>query len=273
MDTRQQAILDYLDVHDYATYEALGALLGTSAMTVRRDVAGMSKRGLVLKSLGGASRPVAPKSHLYESHIQARLREQREEKRAIAMEIPALVADATSIFLDGGTTMLEAARVLSRQVEGKNLITNSMLVCGELAASGKNRITLLGGDLSAESAAFTGLMAEENAASFYYDVALFSTKGFILEEGTYESSLENFRVKQIVAPRAKQVVLLVDHTKFGLRALRKVLDITAIHCVVTDQKTSRDDLKALERRGISVLVAGPQPGGTAKSRRPLKNEK
>ena len=265
MMLRQQAILDFLDVHDYASYEALGELLKTSTMTVRRDVEAMAKKGLVIKTLGGTSRQMLPKSNLYESDIHARVREQREEKRAIALEVPSLLANAQSVFLDAGTTMIETAKVLAQRLEGKNMITNSLLVCGELAAGGKNRVTMLGGDLSSESGAFTGLMTEENAQSFYYDAALFSTKGFILEEGTYESSLENFRVKQIVAPRARQVILLVDHTKFGLRALRRVLEVTAFHCVVTDQKTSLEDIRSLERRGIRVIVADGSGGGGAKS--------
>ncbi len=255
MKLRQQAILDFLDVHESASYETLSELLNTSAMTARRDVEAMARRGLVLRTLGGTHRKEMPKSNLYESDIQARLREQGEEKRAIALAVPALIADAQSVFLDAGTTTIETARILAQRVEGKNLITNSLLVCGELAASGKNRVTVLGGDLSAESAAFTGLMTEENAQSYYYDAALLSTKGLILDEGTFESSLENFRVKQVVAPRAKQVILLVDHTKFGLRALRRVLDITAFHCVVTDQKTSPSDIQSLTDRGIRVVVA------------------
>ena len=258
MTNRQQTILDHLDVHEYASYEDLGRMLATSTMTVRRDVEVLAKKGLVVKSPGGVSHQAMPKSHLYESNILERVREMRDEKRAIALAVLPVLEGAQSLFMDAGTTMVEAAKVFARKLEGRNMITNSLLVCGELAAGGKNRVTMLGGDFYAESAAFTGLMTEENAQTHYYDVALFSTKGFIPEEGTYESSQENFRVKQIVAPRAKRVVLLADHSKFGLRSLRKVLDISAIHCVVTDQATSSKDLKALEHRGISVLVADPQ---------------
>lgn len=255
MSERQQAILDYLDLHERASYEVLSTLLNTSTMTIRRDIDALAKRGLVLKTPGGSNRQQIPSAHLYESHIQARVREQRQEKRAIALETPRLVESAQSIFLDAGTTLIETARVLGQRVEGKTFITNSLLVCGELSAGGKNRITVLGGELQGESAAFTGLMTEENAATFYYDVALLSTKGFLPAEGTYESSPENFRVKQLVAPRAKRVVLLVDHTKFGVRALRRVLDTSAIHCVVTDPKTSTKDRRTLERRGVQVVVA------------------
>jgi DeoR/GlpR family transcriptional regulator of sugar metabolism len=58
-------------------------------------------------------------------------------------------------------------------------------------------------------------------------------------------------------------VLLVDHTKFGQRALSKVLDISQIHAVVTDDQTPKKDIAALERAGKKVYVAGQEPAHAA----------
>jgi DeoR/GlpR family transcriptional regulator of sugar metabolism len=115
---------------------------------------------------------------------------------------------------------------------------------------------MVGGNFCPESASFTGQLAEENAKSFYYDVAVFSTKGVVTGEGTFESSPENFRVKQLVAPRATKVIVLADHSKFGVRALRKVLDFSAIHCVVTDDGTPMSAVKKMQACGVEVIVAG-----------------
>ncbi|MBV8969755.1 MAG: hypothetical protein JO331_11955, partial [Verrucomicrobia bacterium] len=52
--------------------------------------------------------------------------------------------------------------------------------------------------------------------------------------------------------RAVETVLLVDHTKFGRRALSKVLDISQIHHVVTGEKAT--DVAVLSRFGIKVHV-------------------
>jgi DeoR/GlpR family transcriptional regulator of sugar metabolism len=77
------------------------------------------------------------------------------------------------------------------------------------------------------------------------------------EEGTFESSLATLRIKQIVAEQAARVVLLADHSKFGRRALCKVLDIGQIHEVITDAGTSAADLASVERQGVAVCV-GPK---------------
>ena len=113
----------------------------------------------------------------------------------------------------------------------------------------------LGGQFDPASACFVGPTAEEAARRFFVDVAFLSTKGFLPAEGTFESSMATFRIKQIIAEQAARVVLLGDHSKFGQRALCKVLDIGQIDEVITDAGATADDLAQLEQQGISVRVA------------------
>lgn len=248
--------MDYLKACEQASYEQLSELIGTSTMTVRREVAAMENQELVIKTPGGV-RLFRPHRHsMYESHIRERLTQNRREKQAIATTAADLLSGMESVFLDGGTTILELARAFASEKSGHRFVTNSLLVSSELLAAGHERVTLLGGDYCSESAAFTGQIAEENARSFFYDAAVFSTKGVVVGEGTFESSPENFRVKQIVAPRASKVFLLADHSKFGVRALRKVLDFSAIHCVVTDAKTPLQTIEAMRGLGVEVVVSG-----------------
>src|SRR6185295_2127681 len=105
------------------------------------------------------------------------------------------------------------------------------------------------------SLSYIGPQAEDWAKTLFVDVAFVSTKGFVPREGTFESTLPTFRIKQIIAPQCVQLVLLVDHSKFGQRALSKVLDISQIHTIVTDAQTSRTSLAALKRSGKKILVA------------------
>ena len=97
------------------------------------------------------------------------------------------------------------------------------------------------------------------AKTFFVEQAILSTKGFQPADGTYESAIATFRIKQIIAERAVETILLVDHTKFGRRALSKVLDISQIHRVVTDERTRKSDLASLRRAGVKVEVASLTP--------------
>jgi DeoR family glucitol operon repressor len=62
-------------------------------------------------------------------------------------------------------------------------------------------------------------------------------------------------LKQVFARRAKKIVLLVDSTKFGQRALAKVLDIHEIDLVITDMAIHADDMAQLADLGLEVLCA------------------
>jgi DeoR/GlpR family transcriptional regulator of sugar metabolism len=252
---RRQFILDRLEQAGACSYEELASASRVSTMTVRRDLEEMVKQGRVIKTVGGAQRAHAP-SYLYETALHSRLGVQREAKRAIARKALELIVGRPTLFLDGSTTCLELARLLAAERRGLTVVTNSVLVCMELGKSGENTIAGIGGHYDSSSLCFVGPQAEDWAKTLFVDLAFVSTKGFIPAKGTFESSLPNFRIKQIIARQCVELVLLVDHSKFGQRALSKVLDPDQIHTVVTDDKVRRADLVALEKAGCKVWVAG-----------------
>ena len=253
---RHQAIVEHLDVVGVCTYQDLAKLLDVSEMTIRRDVDKLvQKRGLI-KILGGLQTAHAPES-LYESPVQPRFPIHRREKELIARAAIQQITPHQTIFLDGGTTCIALARHIARESCGLTVVTHSALVCLELGRTTSNTIFNLGGQFDSTSACCGGPTTEESARRFFVDIAFFSTKGFLPEEGTFESSLGTLRIKQIIAAQAARVVLLVDHSKFGQRALCKVLDIGQIHEVITDGGTTPDDLASLEQRGVVVrLLSG-----------------
>ena len=252
---RQLAIIEHLDAVGVCTYHDLVQLLGVSEMTIRRDVDKLVQQDGVIKTLGGVQTANAP-AQLYESAIQERMPIHRREKERIAREAMRGVKPHQTIFLDGGTTCLVLARQLAKHLRGLTVVTHSALVCMEFGrvAENANSVFMLGGQFDPAGACCVGPTAEESARQFFVDIAFFSTKGFLPEEGTFESSIATIRIKQIVAEQAARVVLLADHTKFGQRALCKALDTKQIHEVVTDVGASASELAVLEQRGVIVRV-------------------
>ena len=248
-----QTILGRLDELGECSYAELTNHLGVSTMTVRRRVTELAKQGAVIKTPGGV-RSVGGLSSLYETNIQSRLRANRREKLAIASEAAALLRGNETIFIDGSTTCLELARKLA-DFTGLTVVTNSALMCLELGRQGKCRVIAVGGQYDPMSLSYGGPTAEDISRRFFPDFAFFSTKGFIPEEGTYESSEPTLRIKQIVAAQCGRVVLLVDHTKFGDRGLCKVLDTSQIRQVITDAAAPKSGLDVLRSRNIGVIVA------------------
>lgn len=259
--TRQEQILERLEREGVCSYQELADLLAVSTMTVRREVDDLNSRGLVIKTLGGVQRADAP-GYLLESAIQGRMAKQRLEKQAIAKTALELIGDGQTLFIDGSTTCLELAKAIAQRKRGLTIITNSTLTTLEIGRNRNNSVIGLGGEFDPNSCCYVGAAAEDAAGGFYVDIALISTMGFLPSEGTFESTIANFRVKQILSRRSKRVVLLVDHSKFGQRALARVLTVNEIDCIVTDEATSKDHLTQLAEVGKECLVAPTTSGNT-----------
>ncbi|MGD0896739.1 MAG: DeoR/GlpR family DNA-binding transcription regulator [Thermoguttaceae bacterium] len=251
---RQAAIIKQLDSAGACSYQDLAALFGVSEMTIRRDADKLVQQRSVIKTLGGLQTAHAP-GHLYESAVQQRLPLHRREKELIAVEAVRQIKPPLTVFLDGSTTCLVLARHLCREPPGMTVVTHSGLVCLEFGPAPGHTVLSLGGQFDPASACFVGPAAEESARRFFVDIAFLSTKGFLPKEGTFESSIATFRIKQLIAEQADRVVLLADHSKFGQRALCKVLDIEQIDEVITDQPPVPADLAVLQDRGVDVRIA------------------
>jgi DeoR family transcriptional regulator of aga operon len=255
-EARRQFILDRLEEQGECSYEELAKSLRVSSMTIRRDLEPLVREWNVIQTVGGIQRSHAP-SVLYETATYTRLSVHRAEKRAIARRALELLEGQSTIFIDGSTTCVELARCIARERKHLTIVTNSALICLELSKNADNVVIGVGGQYDTNSLCFVGAHAEELIKTFFFDVAFTGTVGVLPAAGTFESFMPTIRVKQAVARQSQRVVLLVDHSKFGQRALSKVLDIHQIHTLVTDGQTPRTDLAALAKAGLKVCVAAP----------------
>jgi DeoR/GlpR family transcriptional regulator of sugar metabolism len=191
------------------------------------------------------------------------------EKQAIAWQTAELIGIGKTLFIDGSTTCIELAKVLAYQRKGLTIVTNSALICLELGHTREHKVIGVGGEYDTSSASFVGCTCEEAVERFYVDYAVFSTKGFFPSEGTFESSMGTLRVKQVVAQHCANVMLLVDHTKYNQRSLCKVLDITQIDTVVTDDQAPPEAVALLRQNSHEVWLAALEKGNNhAASSRP-----
>lgn len=255
MKSRHRHILEFLEAHGAGTYQELSAKFGVSTMTIRRDVDVLASEGKVIKTLGGVQNALAP-SYFFETSLYSRIAKNRDAKREIAERAFRLIESGQTLFIDGSSTCLHLARLIAERCEGLTLITNSALTSLELGRTSKNMVVCLGGQFEKDTASFVGPTAEDAASKFFVDLAMVSTKGFLVAEGTFESSVGNVRIKQIFAEQSARTILLADHTKLGTRALTKAIDIKRISVLVTNRPISATDLAVLKSRSKKVLIAG-----------------
>jgi DeoR/GlpR family transcriptional regulator of sugar metabolism len=252
-EERKKIIIDVLQLQGACTYQELEKLLSVSNMTVRRDIDRLVNEKKVIKTLGGVQIGNVSEN-FYETNLLSRLHKNVKEKNAIAKTALGMIEPGETIYLDGSSTCIQLAKLLARKTSGITILTNSPLVHIELARGVGNTIICIGGQHDPTTFCLVGDLAENEARKYYIDKVFISTKGFLPAEGTFESSIATFRIKQIFAAQTKHVILLADYSKFGQRALRKVLNISEIDTVITDDKTPEQELALLRKNNVSVLV-------------------
>jgi DeoR/GlpR family transcriptional regulator of sugar metabolism len=253
--SRDQIILDHVNRRGKATYKELAQSLKVSTMTIRRDVDKMAEKHLVMKTLRGVQRMPEGERGLLETALALRLSERVEEKRSIARQALEIIRDGQTIFLDGSTTCAELAGYLGKYHRGLTVITNSLLIGQRLRRDRDSVLMMIGGRFDRDTYCFVGPGAEEQISRYFVDIAFMSTRAFMPTEGTYESSVDSFRIKQGVVAQSRKTVLLADHTKFGRRALTKVLEAKQIDTVITDEGVSQEHVAALRQKDIHVVIS------------------
>ena len=256
MRKRSELILELVDSGFPTSYKDLAKSLGVSPMTIRRDCEELARAGKIIRTLGGILR-ADPMLEFYEKTTPERIGVNTIEKHAIARKALELIKPPCTVFIDGSTTGLALAKLIDKDLRGLTIVTHSLLVCLALT-SGHNTTICAGGEFEPRSQCLVGPETERFAKSIFIDIAFVSATGFLPTEGTFESSPATFRIKQEVAGQASELVLLADHRKFGRRALSKVLDLTQISHVVTDDQVSEEYVAILREAGIKVTVA-PRP--------------
>ncbi len=259
--SRDQIILDHVNRRGTATYKELANSLKVSTMTIRRDVDRMAEQHLVMKTLRGIQRMPEGERGLLETALAQRLSERVEEKRSIARQALEIIRDGQTIFLDGSTTCAELSGYLGKYHRDLTVITNSLLIGQRLRRDRDSALMMIGGRFDRDTYCFVGPGAEEQISRYFVDIAFMSTRAFMPAEGTYESSVDSFRIKQGVVAQSRKTILLADHTKFGRRALTRVLDINQIDTVITDAGAAEEYIAALRQKNIHVVIA-PLEGNT-----------
>src|SRR6202142_4034930 len=184
--------------------------LRVSAATVRRDLDELDRVGAIRRVHGGA---VSVESRLEEPIFEAKTAQAVREKRRIARAALAFIEPGDTIFLDGGSTVLELARLV-RERTNLTVVTNSLHAAHELAGRGP-RLILIGGELRQLSQTMVGALTRFVLHELHLDKAFMGTIGFSLKEGLTTTDPSEAFTKNLVLGQARQVIVLADSSKAG----------------------------------------------------------
>lgn len=247
---RLERMLALIRERRVARLAELCAALGASPATVRRDLARLERGGRVRRVHGGA---VSVESRLDEPLFDDKTGQRAVEKRRIAAAAAAMIRSGETIYLDGGSTVLELARRLRERTD-VTLVTNSLRAAVELAGGGP-RTLLVGGELRRRSETCVGPLSRPLLERLNFDRAFMGTIGVSAEGLTTTDPAEAF-TKEYAMSRAREVYLLADHAKWGVVSFARSGALEDLDGIVTDRPPDAAWRKRLKSAGVRIIVAG-----------------
>ena len=253
-EVRRARILELALNEGSVRVSELSALFGVTPETIRREINRLVRQGRLTRVHGGAVLPSAAGAQ--ELPFQSRAERQRSEKSAIATAAARLVEDGDVIALDASTTALALALELrARRPRSLVIVTNSAQLPLRVGDAEGMTVVCTGGTLRPCSLSYVGPQTLRAVEGYRVRKALLSCNGFTLADGPSEAGEAEAEVKQAICRTAEEVVLLVDHTKWGRSSLVPVCALTSLHTVVTDRLPSPEERARLQAAGVTLHLA------------------
>lgn len=247
---RRSLILEELKTKKQVYTSELQIRFKVSEVTIRKDFAYLEKKGLLIRSRGGAMMNVNVGNDL---SVEERNVINLETKKLIAKAACTLIEEGDTIIIDSGTTLMQLA-VLLKSYNHLTIITNALDIVLKLSEYKNLRIIVPGGIFRNKSFSLVGVNAVENLQMFRADKYFVSCDG-LNQQGLYTSNIEEGQIAKTIISNAKQNILLADSSKFDRVGLINFAPLSKIHTIVTDKKAPAKYLDLFSKIKTEVLFA------------------
>lgn len=244
---REQAILLELESAGRVTVNDLARRFGVSAVTIRKDLDGFERRGLLRRIRGGA----VGVGNTDEGAWTRRVRHSQAAKQAIARAAAPLVRHGDVIALDSSTTCYYLAREL---VDRRNLvvITNGLRTATWFMEETTAMVLMPGGVLRRSAESMVGPIGDLLTGRGRINKGFFGLVGLSPEMGLMEVTVDEAHTKAFIARVCNEVYGLFDSSKAGRFAVHPFVkpgDVTALY---TDDGISEDVVSAWDAIDVPV---------------------
>ncbi|MFE7275243.1 DeoR/GlpR family DNA-binding transcription regulator [Streptomyces sp. NPDC057623] len=259
-EQRRALILDEVRRRGGVRVNELTRKLGVSDMTVRRDLDALARQGVLEKVHGGAVPVVEASTH--EPGFEAKSGLELTAKEDIARAAAELVAPGSAIALSGGTTTYALAHQLV-DVPDLTVVTNSVRVADVFHAAqrtsgprqGAATVVLTGG-VRTPSDSLVGPVADQAIAALHFDVLFLGVHGISVEAGLSTPNLAEAETNRRLVQSARRVVVVADHTKWGVVGLSSFAALEQVDTLVTDAGLDSGARSEIAEQLRRLVVAG-----------------
>ncbi len=246
---RRTEILNLINVNGKVSVNELSEKFGISVVSIRNDLAHLEKKGLLIKTRGGAikSQPVN-----FDLSLNQKLKINYTEKQKIGKKAIEFVKNGDSIVIDSGSTTLEVAKNLEEF--DINLITNSLPIADICADFKKVNVIIPGGELRPEMRSLIGPITLNTINELRCDIAFIGADSISIDSGIYTPLISEAAISRAMIKIAKKVIVVVDSSKFSRKSLAKISSLDYIDIIITDNNIKKEELSKLQSTGIEVIL-------------------
>jgi DeoR/GlpR family transcriptional regulator of sugar metabolism len=230
---------------------ALAKEFMVSEDAIRRDLRALAAEGKCKRVYGGGL-PIAPDG----ISLQHRLLNDSKEKRALALAALSLVSEASTIFLDSGTTNLALAREMPAN-RPLTIATNSISIASALLDRKNLKVIVLGGEIDRETGAAIGLSAVREAERLSFDVCFLGACAISVSLGLGAFHMADAEFKRTLVTRSDRIAALVTADKVETRAPFQVAALGVLDHLVLEFGTPEETVSALASAGPKVILGQP----------------
>ncbi len=246
-EERHQTILTQVELHNRVLLTDIAEKLDVSIDTVRRDVKELDQDSKLRKVHGGAISLGFTTNSARNKNIYA-----LSQKIIIAEKAASLLKNGGVIFIDGGTTCLELARIIPLDLH-LTCFTVSLPVAMELNNKPNVNVIFIGGKISKEAQIAIGATATDFLSEIRVDYSFIGTGYVDSSFGLTEFDWDIVQVKKAVIKASKKTVLLCISEKLHSQHRYKTCDIKAINTMITELDSEDDQLKLFRNHDVRII--------------------
>jgi DeoR/GlpR family transcriptional regulator of sugar metabolism len=256
---RWSVLLEMLTENGRLDIEETAERLHVSTATVRRDFDELAAQQLLSRTRGGAT----AHSVSYDLPLRFKVARHAPEKQRIASVAAQMIAVGSTVGINGGTTATEVARALATRADlageqrgpAVTVVTNALNIAQELVVRPYLHVVTTGGVGSPKSYELVGPIASAMLERVALDLTILGVDALDWEHGASAHNEAEATVNQMLAARARHVVVVADSSKLGRRAFSRICPIVDVTTLVTDGDASEEVVARFSELGVRVVRA------------------
>ena len=225
---------------------------GVSEVSIRKDLAVLEERKLLVRVKGGAI--ILHQSDDFDDMSISRKQQlHAREKQLIGRYAATLINSGETVIIDSGTTTMEIAKNLD-SLNSLTVITNALDIAITLNNYNRFTVIVLGGTMRAVSHSTVGMVSEYALKNMFCDKLFLGVDSISIKDGLSTPSLEEASLNQAMIGAAKEVIAVFDSSKFGRRTFAHIASLDKINCIITDSHISPDLKEYIEKSHITLHI-------------------